>query len=334
MTRLLLVANPGAEHVGAHLVNAARSMNIDVRIHDMSQAYIGPKWKARVNWWIRGKLPTRLDEFSAEVVASCRDFRPDCVLTTGVAPVQAAALAEIERMGIPRRNFLTDDPWNRWHYAKWFMQALPAYDCIFSPRRANLGDLTLLGCRQVEYLPFAYAPETHFPEPPPEPLPNHDVVFIGGGDRDRIPPVVALIDEGIQVAVYGGYWDRDPRTKPFAKGFVGPRELRQVTGGSKVVLGLVRRNNRDGHSMRSFEAPAMRACLLTEYTEEHVDIFGDEGECVLYFRDHLELVEKARLLLYDAALRERLAAAAYARITGGRNTYRDRLEKMMDSSSS
>jgi spore maturation protein CgeB len=105
--------------------------------------------------------------------------------------------------------------------------------------------------------------------------------------------------------------------------------LRWVTGGSKVVLGLVRRANRDGHSMRSFEAPAMRACLLTEDTPEHREIFGAEGECVLYFRDYPQMVAKAHQLLSDASLRERLADAAYSRITGTGNAYRDRLESMI-----
>jgi hypothetical protein len=327
--RLLLVANPGAEHVGAHLLSAARSMNLEVRLHDVIEAFGGPRWKTSINWWLRGRLPPRLDAFSAAVLESCREFRPSWMLSTGIAPLTPATIEEMRRMGIASFNFLTDDPWNRWHRAPWFMRALPSYDAVFSPRRANIEELRALGCRRVEYMPFAYSPDVHFPEASPTALVNHDVAFIGGGDRDRMPPVIALIEAGIHVALYGGYWDRDRRTRPFARGFVGPRELRWVTGGSKVVLGLVRRANRDGHSMRSFEAPAMRACLLTEDTAEHRDIFGEEGECVLYFRDHPQMVQKAHLLLSDASLRERLAEAAYTRITGGGNTYRDRLERMI-----
>ena len=327
--RLLLVANPGAEHVGAHLLNAARSMGLEVRLHDVMEAFRGPRVLRTINWRLRGRLPLRLDAFSATVVESCRDFRPAWMVCTGTAPLNVQALEEIRRMGVAQLNFLTDDPWNRAHRAPWFLRGLPLYDAVFSPRRANLEELRAHGCKRVEYLPFAYSPEAHFPEAPPTPLQDHDVVFIGGGDRDRQPPVLALIEAGIRVALYGGYWDRDARTRPFARGFVGPQELRWVTGGSRVVLGLVRRANRDGHSMRSFEAPAMRACLLTEDTPEHREIFGAEGECVLYFRDHPQMIEKAHQLLGDASLRERLATAAHARITGGGNAYRDRLETMI-----
>jgi spore maturation protein CgeB len=327
--RLLLVANPGIEHVGAHLLNAARSMDLEVRLLDLTEAFHGPRWMRSINWWLRGRLPSRLEEFSADVVQTCRDFRPSWMVSTGIAPLTPAALEEMRRLGVASFNFLTDDPWNRWHRAPWFMPALPVYDAVFSPRRANIEQLRALGCRRVEYLPFAYAPNVHFPETSPSTLVNHDVVFIGGGDRDRQPPVIALIEAGIHVALYGGYWDRDARTRPYWRGFVGPQELRWVTGGSKVVLGLVRRANRDGHSMRTFEAPAMRACLLTEDTDEHREIFGAEGECVLYFRDYPQMVQKAHQLLSDASLRERLTDAAYARIAGGGNTYRDRLERMI-----
>jgi hypothetical protein len=174
-----------------------------------------------INWRLRGRLPSRLDAFSTEVVASCREFRPAWMVSTGIAPLNVPALGEMRQLGIARLNFLTDDPWNRAHRAPWFLRALPAYDAVFSPRRANIDELRAHGCRRVEYLPFAYSPEVHFPEASPTPLVDHDVVFIGGGDRDRQPPVLALIEAGIRVALYGGYWDQDARTRAFARGFVG-----------------------------------------------------------------------------------------------------------------
>jgi spore maturation protein CgeB len=289
----------------------------------VEEAYRGSSVARRINWYLRGGLPNRLDAFSDSVVKACREFAPEALLTTGMAPVNGTALDQI---AVPRLNFLTDDPWNPAQHARWFLPLLPRYSRVFSPRRANLDDLRKLGCPAVSYLPFAYAPEIHFPEPPPAPLPDHDVVFVGGGDRDRFPPVVALVEAGIRVALYGGYWDRDARTRPFARGFVDPAGLRRVIGGSKVTLGLVRRANRDGHSMRTYEVPAMRGCLLPEDTPEHREILGDSVE---YFRDPRDLVETARRLIADDALRSRVAESAYLRITGGENTYRDRLRIML-----
>ena len=317
MKRLLLVAVPGAEHVGAHFLYAAKEMGLEARLHNSEDGYRGPLWKRRINWWLRGRLPGRLDEFSAGVVESCREFQPDAIITTGIAPLSAAALEEIGRLGIPRSNFLTDDPWNRWHRAPWFLRALPRYDRVFSPRHANLRDLEKLGCAGVSYLPFAYSPEIHFPDSAAVPLANHDVVFVGGGDRDRMGPVIALIEAGRSQLQRAGCGCRS-----YAGTLVSVARDR-LHHHDRVIND---QSNRDGHSMRSYEVPAMRGCLLTEDTAEHREILGDT---VLYFRDHRELVENARALLADHALRARLAQAAYARVTGGGNAYSDRLKAML-----
>lgn len=331
--RLVLVGNPATFHVGAHFRRAAQSLGWQVELLNANEAFAGPAPLAKLNWWLRGRRPTRLRAFGRRVVAACRDHTASWLLTTGIAPVPREALAEISPLGLARVNFLTDDPWNSAHRAPWFMRALVEYDGVFSPRRANLGDLRRLGCRRVEYLPFAYAPEAHFAEPPPaEEATGHavDVLFAGGADPDRRPWIKALIRAGMRVALYGGYWTEDPETRPFARGHADLTTLRKATAGAKLVLCLVRQANRDGHAMRSFEIPAMGGCLLTEATAEHREIFGPEGVTTVYFQNELELLKKARWLLENEPERHRLAAAARARIIGGRNTYADRLKTMLE----
>ena len=68
--------------------------------------------------------------------------------------------------------------------------------------------------------------------------------------------------------------------------------------------------------MRTFEVPAMRgACMLVENTKEHMDIFGREGESVVYFRNIEEMTQKVKYLLENAHECERLAESAYSVIT-------------------
>jgi spore maturation protein CgeB len=81
--------------------------------------------------------------------------------------------------------------------------------------------------------------------------------------------------------------------------------------------------------MRTFEVAAMGACVLAEYTGEHEEILGPDGEAVVYFRSEGEMIERLRWLLDNDKERRRLGAAVRARITGGRNTYKDRLETML-----
>ncbi|MDZ7380079.1 MAG: glycosyltransferase, partial [candidate division KSB1 bacterium] len=138
-----------------------------------------------------------------------------------------------------------------------------------------------------------------------------------------------LIRAGFKVALYGGYWERYLSTRKFARGHADPRTLRKAIGGAKVALCLVRHANRDGHVMRTFEIPAMGGCMLTEDTAEHCEIFGEEGQAVVYFRTIPEMIEKLRWLLDHPAERARLARAAHALVTTGCHTYRDRLVTML-----
>jgi hypothetical protein len=330
---LLLVGNPDPMHVGAHLRSAAEALGMETVMCDLTEAYDGPLWRNRFNWWALGRRPTRLREFSAKVLETCRDMRPTFLLATGIAPIEEAALKEIGKLEILRLNYLTDDPWNPAHRAPWFLRAAPQYDYVFSPRRANLGDLRRLGCMSARYLPFAYAPESHFPEKPTDgefARLQSDIIFAGGADRDRVPYMQPMIQAGFNVALYGGYWERYPQTAPVARGHADAITLRKAIGAAKVALCLVRRANRDGNVMRTFELAAMGACVLTEETEEHHEIFGDEGEAVVFFRTPAEMVEKLRWLLAHDADRKRLAHAAHRLITANNNTYQNRLEAMLD----
>ena len=325
---LMLVGNPDVTHIGSHFRSAAHAAGLQVAFCDTRAAFAGPAPLRTLNWRLRGHRPVRLRQFSDEVVMRCRAIRPTWLLTTGLAPLDARALSAIGELGIPRLNYLTDDPWNPAHRAAWFLEALPAYDRVCSPRRSNLADLRQLGCPQIEYLPFAYAPEVHFPEAPPDTEAGRfaaDVVFLGGADRDRVPIMTALIRAGIRPALWGGYWDRHAETRAYARGHADPRVVRQAIAGAKLALCLVRRANRDGHAMRSYEVPAMGACMLADDTGEHREIFGEDGQAVVYFRTIGEMVERANWLTANAAQRERLARSAHSLIVNGQNTYRDRL---------
>lgn len=333
---LLLVGNPGVVHVGAHLRRAAVGLGLPVAFADTERAFDGPGWLRRLDWRLRGRRPPRLRAFSQAVTDMGRALRPSYLLSTGLAPLDARALAALGDLGIRRLNYLTDDPWNPAHRAPWFAAALPLYDYVFSPRRANLGDLRQLGCRQVCYLPFAYTPEVHYPDPPTaeEQLElASDVVFAGGADADRVPYIAALAEAGLSVALYGGYWERFRETRRYSRGLADPRIVRKAVSSAKVALCLVRRSNRDGHAMRTFELAAMGGCMLVEDTAEHREIFGPEGQTVIYFGSIDEMLRKAAELLRDEQRRQRLSRAVHRLVTRGRHTYRDRLIAMLDAAS-
>lgn len=327
--RLSIVGIAEEAHVGAHLLAAARHLGLGVQFQDANAAQASSRL-VRALLWRLGRRPARLRAFSREAVRRACEFEATHLLTTGFAPVSGAGLEELRLRGITSLNFLTDDPWNRAQFSPWFLKVLPHYDVVFSPRRMNIDDLRAHGCRVVSYLPFAYHPELHFPADGASQTERAtDVLFAGGADQDRVPIVRALLQAGLNVALYGGYWDRHADLRSHAKGMADLATLRRVTPAAKLVLCLVRRANRDGHAMRSFEVPAMGGCMLAEDTPEHREFFGPDGECAAYFSDIAEMIKVARRLLDRPAERARMAAAAHSRITGGRNTYTDRLRTIL-----
>lgn len=331
--RLLIVGNADPVHLGAHLLQAARSLGLSATLADTRAAFEAPAWRRRFNWWLRGHRPSALGPFSEHVVEMVRDERIDCVLATGLAPLDVEALRALGRHGVRRLNFLTDDPWNVEHRAPWFSRALREYDHVFTPRRANVGDLMAVGGPSVSYLPFAYAPDIHYPELPATADDRRrfgaDLVFAGGAAPDRIRAVTPFIDAGIDVALYGGYWDQHKETRAHARGFLSGDELRKAIGGAAVSLCLVRRANRDGHAMRTYEVAAMGGCMLVEDTSDHRELFGDDDEAVAYFATPAQAVERLRALLADAPRRAALSLRVRERIARGDHTYAARLRHML-----
>ena len=106
---------------------------------------------------------------------------------------------------------------------------------------------------------------------------------------------------GSPVLLAGAYWDRYPAFRAYALGIKPPEIVRALTAAAKVNLCLVRRANRDGHVMRSFEIAAIGGCIMAQDTDEHRDISGPEGEVVIYFRDAKEAAQRACALPCDSS---------------------------------
>jgi hypothetical protein len=330
---VLLVGNPDPTHVGAHFLASATEVGVSMRLCDVREAYRGAAWRRRLAWWAQGRRPAALRAFGERVVTAARETRPDVMLTTGLAPLGRRALEAVGALGIQRANYLTDDPWNPAHRAPGFLEALRQYDAVFSPRRSTLRDLEALGGPAVHYLPFAYSPREHYPAAPLDADDraryDADLAFAGGADRDRVDVVAALLAGGLRVAVYGGYWDRFGETRASARGHVDAAGLRKAIAGARVSLCLVRRANRDGQAMRTYEVAAMGGCMLVERTVEHEALFGADGDAVVYFNSTAEAVDRARDLVAHPETRLRLSGRARALVTGGQHTYGDRLRTLL-----
>lgn len=329
--RIAVVGASGGTHVGESLVRGAADHGIDATLMDTAFAHRAPWVVRKINWTLRDHRPARLRAFGRHVLTECRRLGVEVVVTTGGAPLDARAVRALREAGAFVVNYSTDDPFNPANGSRWLLEALAEYDLICTPRRANITELEGLGDAAVRYLPFAYDPRHAWPEPlsvDERAALHSEVLFVGGADADRVPYVQALVSAGVQVATHGGFWERWPAVRHVTRGLADAADIRRATRAADVSLCLVRRANRDGHVMRSYEIAATGACMLVEDTEEHRAIFGADGETVLYFGTIAEMVERARALLADGDMRARLAEAVRARITAGANTYGDRLSRI------
>jgi hypothetical protein len=213
------------------------------------------------------------------------------------------------------------------------LAAIPIYDLYVTTKRAIIPELRLAGARHVTWLPFGYEPTLHFPQTPKGPEETKrwesDVVFVGGCDRDRVQYFRAIAQlPKLNLCLYGGYWDRNRELSQYWHGFVLGREYRLALGGCKIAPCLVRRANRDGNAMRTFEIPACKAFMLAERTDEHLDLF-EEGKEMVCFSSAEEMVDKIRYYLVHDNERRQVAEAGYQKVTTGKHTYQDRLIEIL-----
>lgn len=328
-TIIAIVGAFDGPHLGSSFARASAGLGLVPLCFDLADAFATSRIRRSLSWRLGGHRPPLLSKFSAGIAEQCRQIRPAFLLSTGMAGPERQDIDAIRRLGTAVVNYSCDDPWNRKLGSKWHFDSLPAYDLVFTTRRANIEDLRRLGCADVRYLPFGYDREVFNSPARADDGVEPDVLFVGTGDRDRAEFMSEFAESGLRLALVGGYWDRVPHLKRFALGVKSPREICALTAAAKVNLCLVRRANRDGHVMRSFEIPAIGGCMLAEDTAEHRDIFGADGDCVHYFKAPRDAAELARGLIEAPAERRRMSAVLRDRVGSERNSYRARLATML-----
>ncbi len=332
--KILLIGTGESYHVGAFFRNALNSSEYPYMFID------DRKYVATLNRSSFQKLIYRINShppvFTAlnrEIVAAAQTFAPDITLITQGSQISPKTLRTLTDGKSILINFATDDPFNPRVSSRYLLAGIPEYDLYVCTKRAIMEDVRRAGCPNVAYVAFGYEPSLHYPEEPVDDEERErfssDVLFIGAADTDRYPILreVAAIPN-IQLHLYGGYWDHDPILKPFHRGLVYGRDYRLALSGTKIAICLVRRANRDGHVMRTFETPACGAFMLAERTEEHLEFFT-EGEEMACFGSNEELVEKIRYYLAHDEERHRIAEAGYRKVRASDYTYKDRLVQIL-----
>ena len=333
--RLLIVGSNGHEgQIGGMFARAAEACGLPVQLIDARTDLTATLFD-RVAFRLRRRRHPGEAALNRRVLSAASTFKPTIMLVTGLMPVHRATIEEIRHRTAVAVNYMTDDPFNRVHRSPTALASISAFDLFVSLKPLVDGDLRSAGARRICRSWFAYDPTQHFPERAPAAEMRTwaaDITFVGGADRDRAsllaPARRWAREHGRSFAVFGGRWNRFPRYLPYYRGFANGPHYRHALTEAGVLLSPVRRANRDGHTMRTFEAPAIGAFMLLERTADHLELF-EEDRHAAFFSGPEELRDKSAFYVSRDTVRRRIAEAAHTRITTGGHTYAHRLQQIL-----
>ena len=197
-------------------------------------------------------------------------------------------------------------------------ESLRCYSTVFTFSKSLVPVFYQLGAKHVEWLPFGFDPATHSPAPPTSgELPPFDVAYLGAWGPIQERWLSPLVELGLRI--FGPGWHHLASSSPlracWEKGAGMGRHMASAISGAKITVNLTRAEHGCGHSMKTFEIPACGGFMLTNRTDEQMQFFADEKECV-YFDTIDEMFVKAKYYVENADQRERIRLAGIKAVRG------------------
>jgi hypothetical protein len=235
-----------------------------------------------------------------------------------------------------------DDFFSRYKSSRSKIQfsAIPAYDYIFATKEINAAEIKSLNAN-IEFFPFAYHPGIHF-----QPDYNEqdklewetDIVFIGSCYPERkrqLEFLVGHLQQPFVLKIYGSGWNSISPGLVLSgyvqNKFLNPEEMRTAIYYSKVALGFLCKENRDDYTQRTFEIPACGGLLLAERTARHLNYFEEGKEAVFFDSNNYdEMLAKVNALICNSQENERIRSNGFKKVISSGNTYKNRLEKVLN----
>jgi len=299
--------------------NAMRRLGHSVHHIDLRRLMPQTRWMYRITWkfggqvfapWILRALP-----------AAMADRRYDvCVVDSGewVTP----KIIELLRGHAARVvNYVIDDPFGVRDTARFraYRRSLKFYDLCVVVRPDNVREATAAGARRVLRVFMSSDEVMHAPRTLTDAdraTWGSDVLFLGTWFPERGPFLLELLKRGVPLTIRGTNWSKAaewPELKSAWKsGPVIGDDYAKAIQCAKVNLGLLSKGNRDLHTTRSLEIPALGGLLCAERTSEHLAMY-QEGVEALFWDDAAECADTCLRALSNEGLRRSIAAAGQAR---------------------
>lgn len=319
---------------------AYRRLGHDVVHWDMRQWLPRTGWVDRVTWRIGGHAfsPWLVRRMEAEL----RGLRFDlCHVDNGewVTPAIITVLKAHCRHVI---NYNIDDPTgprDRRRFSAYRMSA-PHYDLLAVVRQENVAECQALGARRVTRVwrsadELAHAPRAITPDLASQW--RSQVLFLGTWMPERGPFLLELIRRGVPLSIRGANWHKAPEWRQLQAhwkgGAIGGHDYAHAIQCATINIGLLSKGNRDLHTTRSLEIPALGGLFCAERTSEHTAIY-QEGVEAVFWRDAQECAEQCLALLAQPDKAAAIAAAGHRRFQSNRHGNEDILRAVLNQATS
>ena len=292
-------------------------------------------WIDRVIWRLGGAFvaPWVGQTLKRELLGKSFDL---CHVDNGEC-ITPALVAQLRRSCGSVINYNIDDPFgprDRRRFSA-YRAAVPHYDMVFVIRALNVAEARQLGARRVLCVHRSADEVSHAPVAMSAAALaawSSDVLFLGTWMPERGPFLVELLRLGVPLTIRGARWQRAPEWSQLAAAYKGGplfgADYARAVQGARINLGLLSKGNRDLHTTRSLEIPALGALLCAERTSEHEAMYADGGEAV-FWSTAQDCAQACKTLLADEPRRAAIASAGKRRIGANRHFNEAMLQRIL-----
>lgn len=300
--------------------NALRRLGHSVEHIDLRRLLPNTPWVDRITWRIDGGLLSPWIKRGLSKRLAGRSF--DLCYVDGGEWVTPGVISLLRRHAAKIINYNIDDPLGARDGARFkaYRRSLPHYDLNVVVRQENVAEAYALGAKNVMRVYRSADEITHAPRPltaDDHQAWDSDVLFLGTWFPERGPFLLDLIRRGVPLTIRGPNWHKAPEwlqlKSHWKGGAIAGDDYAKAIQCAKVNLGLLSKENRDLHTTRSLEIPALGGLLCADRTDEHLAMYA-EGQEALFWKDAEECAAMCRFALADENRRQTIARAGHQRV--------------------